>query len=143
MNKRRRLRCGLAAAVFSALALSGCEEQVRARHVFGDELLATEDVAGLRVVDERWLDGGDGGLMGKPSYATVSLTFSTEDGVSQEMAVATLVSRAEETGWTRVGDQSSENTYVARKDFERGDGRLLVSTTGVGPDEVMLRMSLQ
>jgi hypothetical protein len=143
MNKRRRLRRGLAATVISALALSGCEEQVRARDVFGGEPLATEDVAGLRVVDERWLDGGDGGLMGKPSYATVSLTFSTEDGVSQETAVATLVSRAEETGWTRVGDQSSENTYVARKDFERGDGRLLVSTTGVGPDEVVLRMSLQ
>jgi hypothetical protein len=143
MNKRQRLRCGVVAAVLSALVLPGCDEQLRARDVFGGESLATEDVPGLRVVDERWLDGGDGGLMGKPSYATVSRTFSTERGVSQEMGVGAIVSRAEETGWTRVGDQSSEDTYVARKDLGRGQGRLLVSTAAAGPHEVVLTMSLQ
>jgi hypothetical protein len=59
------------------------------------------------------------------------------------MGVGAIVSRAEETGWTRVGDQSSEDTYVARKDLGRGQGRLLVSTTAAGPHEVVLTMSLQ
>jgi hypothetical protein len=137
------MRRALVATVLAALALSGCGGQVRAQDVFGDEPLATEDLVGLTVVDERWFDGDDGGLMGKPSYATVSRTFSTADGVSQEAGVAAILSRAEETGWTREADQSTERTSVARKVFERGVGRLLVSTVAVGPDEVVLTMSLQ
>jgi hypothetical protein len=138
-----RLRLALLATVLVTAVLSGCGAQVRAQDVFGDEPLATEDLAGLTVLDERWLDGDDGWLMGKPSYATASRTFSTRDGVTQESGVEAILSRAQETGWTRVGDQSSAGTSVASKELEGGDGRLLVSTTGVGPHQIVLTMSLQ
>jgi hypothetical protein len=132
----------LVVSVLAVSMLTACGDRVDAEDAFGAEPLADAEPAGLQVLDERWLDGDDGGPTGKPSHATVSRTFRAEGGTSRREAMRTLVDSAERTGWSRVTAQSTSSTFVATKPLEEGPARLMISTAGLGAREVVLTMSL-
>jgi hypothetical protein len=130
------------AIALAAIALSGCIGVSPARDALSGETLAWESIPGAEVVQEAVVDGSSGGIMGKPSYPTVSRQLVPTDGTTAEELLDALIAASAEQGWEHAG--SSSAPYRATKPLEAGSGELLISIhTEFHPARVILTMSVQ
>lgn len=131
------------AACLAAAVMAGCTPTVPAREALEGEPLAWGQIEGVEVVDEAVVDGSSGGLLGKPSYPTVTRHLVPVDGSTPEELVERLVDQSVEQGWEGQGPPT-RLPYRATKSLSSGRGLLLVSIhSEEPPTRVVLTMSVQ
>lgn len=113
-------------ACAAALTLAGCSQGVSAEQAFGDQPLAFGPIDGVEIIEEAVVDGSSGGLMGKPSYPTVTRHLVPEGDRSLTDVASFLVDESIAQGWQPTGARA-DRPYRATKTLREGPAQLIIS----------------
>ena len=126
VEARVRMRVLVLVGCAAALTLVGCGQGVSAEQALGDEPLAFGPIDGVEVIDEAVIDGSAGGLLGKPSYPTVTRHLLPQEERSLAEVASDLVDRSLAQGWQPSG-ALSDRPYRATKTLPEGPAQLVIS----------------